>query len=67
MRAVAVAIIAIVKNSTFWRPMRSPSGPSTRPPSGRTMNEIAKPRSVTRSPHGSGRSAVNTAARVTVR
>ena len=67
MSAVAVAIIAIVRNSTFCRPMRSPSGPSTNPPNGRTRKEIAKPSNVTSSPHGSGRSEVKTTANVTAR
>ncbi len=65
--AVAEAIMAIVRNSTFCRPMRSPRGPSTNPPNGRTRNEIAKPRRVTSRPHGAGTSEAKTAVSVTAR
>src|SRR5699024_388133 len=47
MSAVAVAMVAIVKNRTFWRPTLSPSDPSTMPPSGRTRKETANPSMVT--------------------
>gem|GEM_PF-4712447 len=42
MRKVAEAIISRVKASTFCRPARSPSWPSTTPPSGRAMKVTAK-------------------------
>ena len=67
MSAVAAAIIAIVRNSTFCRPMRSPRGPSTKPPKGRTRNEMAKPSNVTRRSHGAGTFEAKTALSVTAR
>ncbi|CAM5636657.1 hypothetical protein SFUMM280S_11520 [Streptomyces fumanus] len=42
MAKVPAAIMIMVVASTFCRPMRSPSGPKTRPPSGRTTNAAAK-------------------------
>ncbi len=67
MSAVAVAIIAIVRKSTFCRPMRSPRGPSTKPPKGRTRKEIAKPSRVTSRPQGAGTSDAKTTVSVTAR
>ena len=45
MQNVDSEIMRIVKTSTFWRPMRSPRGPRTAPPIGRTRNDTAKPNS----------------------
>ncbi len=42
MANVPAAIRIIVRASTFCRPTRSPSGPKTMPPSGRTRNAAAK-------------------------
>ena len=42
MAKVPAAIMIMVTASTFWRPMRSPSGPKTMPPSGRTRKAAAK-------------------------
>lgn len=67
MRAVAVAIVAIVKKRTFWRPILSPRGPSTMPPSGRTRNETAKPSRVTSRPICLSMPSVNTVVIVTAR
>lgn len=67
MRAVPIAIVAIVKHSTFCRPSRSPSGPSTSPPRGRTRNDTAKPSSVTSRPTDSSMPVVKTAVMVTAR
>lgn len=41
VQVVAVAIIKMVIISTGLRPIRSPSGPKTNPPSGRTANAAA--------------------------
>lgn len=42
MAKVPIAIVRIVMASTRRRPIRSPSGPKTRPPSGRMTNATAK-------------------------
>lgn len=42
MEKVPRAIMIMVVASTFCRPTRSPSGPKTRPPSGRTTKAAAK-------------------------
>lgn len=39
---VPAAIMIMVRARTFWRPTRSPSGPKTMPPSGRTRKAAAK-------------------------
>ncbi len=46
MQNVAAAIMMIVVASTALRPSLSPSGPSTRPPSGRNTNDTANTSSV---------------------
>lgn len=42
MHRVAADISRITTASTFWRPIRSPSGPKKKPPSGRMKNAAAK-------------------------
>ncbi len=42
MAAVPIAMRIIVSASTFLRPILSPMGPKTMPPSGRTRNATAK-------------------------
>ncbi|CAM5591819.1 hypothetical protein SALBM217S_04419 [Streptomyces griseoloalbus] len=42
MAKVPAAIMIIVRARTFCRPTRSPSGPKTMPPSGRTRKAAAK-------------------------
>jgi hypothetical protein len=42
MANVPTAIMIIVRASTFLRPMRSPMGPKTMPPSGRIRKATAK-------------------------
>ena len=46
---VPAAIMIMVTARTFCRPTRSPSGPKTMPPSGRTRNAAAKAPNVARS------------------
>lgn len=46
---VPAAIMIIVSARTFWRPIRSPSGPKTMPPTGRTRKAAAKAPNVDRS------------------
>ncbi len=41
MASVLDAIMIMVSDRTFLRPIRSPSGPKTMPPSGRTRNAAA--------------------------
>ena len=57
MRPVAAAMSRMVMASTDLRPMRSPSGPQTMPPTGRRMNEIANPSRVPRVPSSPGKKA----------
>lgn len=49
MAKVPAAIMIMVTARTFWRPTRSPSGPKTSPPSGRTRKAAAKAPNVDRS------------------
>lgn len=42
MAKVPIAIMIIVIARTFLRPILSPMGPNTMPPTGRTRNETAK-------------------------